>query len=67
MFSIHQGAWRKIGIILLVVILLAGITFKLFPETLSASSVITVITGILASIAVIIQLHEHFNKAKQNV
>jgi hypothetical protein len=41
------------------------VIFRLFPTIPDASSVVTVFAGILASIAVIIQLHEHFDNAKQ--
>lgn len=56
------GAWEKTSIIILVVFLFTGITFRLFPDILSASNVITVFTGLIGSILVVIQLHEHFVK-----
>jgi len=42
--------------------ILTWMIFKLFPAIPDASNVITVFAGVLGSILVIIQLHEHFNK-----
>lgn len=59
----QKNVWKHIGIVLLAAIAFTCIAFTIFPD---APNVVGVFAGILASIAVIIQLHEHFNKAKQN-
>ncbi len=61
MTHIHLEARRKMGIIILVSVLLTGVILKL-----NAASVVAVFLGILTIFWVLIQLHEHFNKAKQN-
>ncbi len=63
MFGIHQGAWGKIAIILLVVIFITWAIFRLFPTSLDASSIVTVFGGILGIVWLIIELNKHFTEA----